>query len=350
MKLFKYAVLPFIAFACFACSDDDNSGIKNDMIKKTTAPAIAGEKIEFAYAMGATEGRITQAEATASIAGAEGTGFELYSWFTARQTMVVGGVTYNGGDDVPVQTVKSTTTEGATSTAEMMETVDAHYITPTIAFGTQQTELIAATLRYNWVVPEEAKGKTFHITFTATSSNGQRVSYRTPDYKVSKMDMKRLIDMENGGTCYFSIADMAAYTREEVESQGLASKIDFIYNYQEQLDGFDYKHSFVSPATDPQFIAISGIVPAGATNSTPMEQRAQVHDAQLKGDNPAVYVDDLDFETLDLTGAMDYVLNLQKDDSAFMTTADGNYAAYIYVNSVDNSGKITVSIKRYPLK
>ena len=105
-----------------------------------------------------------------------------------------------------------------------------------------------------------------------------------------------------------------------------------------------------SPATDPQFIAISGIVPAGATNSTPMEQRAQVHDAQLKGDNPAVYVDDLDFETLDLTGAMNYVLNLQKDDSAFMTTADGNYAAYIYVNSVDNSGKITVSIKRYPLK
>ncbi len=349
MKLSKYIMLPLVVLSCFACSDDDNASVKNDMIKKTTAPAITGEKIEFAYAMGATEGTVIRAEATASIAGGEGTGFELYSWFTARQTMVVNGVTYNGGDDVPIQTVKSASTEGATSTAEMMETVDAHYITPTTPFGTEQTELIAATLRYNWVVPEEAKGKTFHITFTATSSNGQQVSYRTPDYKVSKMDMKRLIEMGNGEACYFSIADMAAYTREEVETQSLAGKIDFIYNYQAQLGGYDYKHSFVSPATDPQFIALPGIVPAGATNSTPMEQRAQVHDAQLKGDNPAVYVDDIDFETLDLTGALDYVLTLQKDDSAFMKTADGKYAAYIYVNNVDDSGKITISIKRYPL-
>lgn len=46
---------------------------------------------------------------------------------------------------------------------------------------------------------------------------------------------------------------------------------------------------------------------------------------------------------------MNYVLNLKKDDSAFMKTADGKWAAYIYVNSVDGSGKMTVSIKRYPL-
>lgn len=351
MKVLKYALLPCIALACFACSDDNDSSVKNDMIKKTTSPAIVGEKIEFAYAMGTTEGRITTAEATASYAGGEGTGFELYSYFTARQTTVIDGVTYGGGDDVPIRTVREASTDGATSTAEMMETVDAHYINPTIAYGTQQTDLIAATLRYNWVVPEEARGKTFHITFTATSSNGQKVTYRTPDYTVSKMDMKRLIGMSNGGACYFSIADMTAYTRAEVEAQGLASKIDFIYNYQSDLGGYDYGHAFVSPATDPQFIAIPDIVPSGATNNTPMEQRAQVHDAQLKGDNPAVYVDDIDFETLDLTGAMNYVLDLQKDDSAFMTTADGRYAAYIYVNSVDDgNGAITVSIKRYPLQ
>ena len=73
-----------IALACFACSSDDESGLKNDMIKKTTAPAIIGEKIEFAYAMGTTEGRLAKAEAIASFAGATGTDFELYSWFTAR--------------------------------------------------------------------------------------------------------------------------------------------------------------------------------------------------------------------------------------------------------------------------
>ncbi|MFM1735969.1 DUF4466 family protein [Bacteroides uniformis] len=161
--------------------------------------------------------------------------------------------------------------------------------------------------------------------------------------------MKRLIELENEGACYFSIEDMKAYTKEEVNALNLSGKIDFIYNYQAKLNDFDYAHSFVSPATDPKFIAISGIVPSGATNSTPMEQRANVHDAQLKGSNPAVYVDDIDFETLDLGGAMNYVLNLKKDDSAFMKTADGKWAAYIYVNSVDGSGKMTVSIKRYPL-
>lgn len=349
MKLLKYAMLSFMALSCFACSDDDESAIKNDMIKKTVSPAIAGERIEFAYAMGTTNGRVSKAEAVASIAGATGTGFELNSWFTAQTGMTFNGVYYGAGSDVPIQTVKDASTDGNTSIANMMEKVDEHYLNPTVAAGTSQRDLIAATLRYNFVVPEEAKGKTVHITFTAVSSTGDRVSYKTPDYKISKMDMKRLIELENAGACYFSIEEMKAYTKEEVIAQNLTDKIDFIYNYQAKLNGFDYAHSFVSPATDPKYIAISDIVPSGATNSTPMEQRANVHDAQLKGSDPAVYVDDIDFETLKLDGAMNYILNLKKDDSAFMKTANGKWAAYIYINSVDNSGKMTVSIKRYPL-
>lgn len=348
MKLLKYIMFPAIVLACFSCSDDDESGIKNDMIKKTTAPAIVGEKIEFAYAMGATEGKLSKAEATASMPGASGTDFELYSWFTARGDISVNGVNYRGGDEVPLQTVKDASTSGATSVANMMETVDTHYLNPTVPVGTSQSDLIAATLRYNYVVPEEARGKSFHITFTATSSTGARTTYQSPEYKVSKMDMKRLIVMENGAACCFSIEDMAAYST--TEAAGMGSKIDFVYNYQAKTeDGYDYGHSFVSPVTDPKYIALSGIIPSGASNDTPMEQRAQVHDAQLKGANPATYVDDVDFETLDLSRAMNYVLNLKNDDGVFMKTADGKYAAFIYVNSIDNSGKITVSIKRYPL-
>ena len=240
MKLLKYAMLPFIALSCFACSDDDESAIKNDMIKKTVSPAIAGEKIEFAYAMGTTNGRINKAEAVASITGATSTGFELHSWFTAQTGMDVNGVHYGAGEDVPIQTVKDASTDGSISTANLMEKVDAHYINPTIAIGTTQTDLIAATLRYNFVVPEDAKGKTFSITFTAVSSTGDRVSYKTPNYKISKMDMKRLIELENEGACYFSIEDMKAYTKEEVNALNLSGKIDFIYNYQAKLNDFDY--------------------------------------------------------------------------------------------------------------
>ena len=289
MKLLKYVMLSAIALSCFSCSDDDDSTLRNDLIKKTVAPAIAGEKIEFAYAM------------------------------------------------------------GAPSTATMMDKVDEHYMNPAVAFGTSQASLIAATVRYAYVVPAEAKGKNISFTFSSTSSTGAKASYSTPSYPVSKMDMKRLIELGNEGACYFSIEDMKAYTKEEVTTQSLASKIDFIYIYQAKLNGYDYKHSFVSPGTDPKYIAIAGIVPAEATNKTPMEKRANVRDAQLKGEAPNVYIDDVDFQSLDLGAAVDYALTFSKDDGAFMKTANGKYAAYVYVNKIDDSGKMTISIKRYPL-
>lgn len=80
-----------------------------------------------------------------------------------------------------------------------------------------------------------------------------------------------------------------------------------------------------------------------------MEKRANVRDAQLKGEAPNVYIDDVDFQSLDLGAAVDYALTFSKDDGAFMQTANGKYAAYVYVNKIDDSGKMTVSIKRYPL-
>ena len=67
MKLLKYAMLPFIALSCFACSDDDESAIKNDMIKKTVSPAIAGEKNRVCLCHGNTNGRINKAEAVAPL-------------------------------------------------------------------------------------------------------------------------------------------------------------------------------------------------------------------------------------------------------------------------------------------
>ena len=64
MKLLKYVMLSAIALSCFSCSDDDDSTLRNDLIKKTVAPAIAGEKIEFAYAMGAQEPKVQDLSST----------------------------------------------------------------------------------------------------------------------------------------------------------------------------------------------------------------------------------------------------------------------------------------------
>ena len=35
MKLLKYVMLSAIALSCFSCSDDDDSTLRNDLIKKT---------------------------------------------------------------------------------------------------------------------------------------------------------------------------------------------------------------------------------------------------------------------------------------------------------------------------
>ena len=109
MKLKKYLLLTATVLLGFAsCSDDDDKDIQNDFIKKTVAPAIVGEKIEFAYAMGTTSGRLGTAEAKASIAGALGTTFDLNSYYTHRSAtnLVLNGITYKSGDEVPVRTVK----------------------------------------------------------------------------------------------------------------------------------------------------------------------------------------------------------------------------------------------------
>lgn len=351
MKLLKYLLLIIpVGLFFLSCSDDNDSSMKNDFIKKTTSPAIVGEPIEFAYAMGTTDGKLSAVEAAASIPGSAGTNFGLFSYFTARGNMTVNNVNYVAGDDVPVRTVKETSTSGNITSGTMMDQVDASYINPTIAYGTSQTSLIAATVRYYYVVPEEARGKVFSIRFSSKSSTGETASYQTESYQVSKMDMKRLINMKSDSLCYFSITDMKAYTKQEVESQNLSAKIDFIYLYQAKLGEYDYGNVFVSPGTDPKYIAIADIVPGNWTkNKTPMEKRVDVRDAQLKGNTPNVYIDDIDFETLDLGSAVDYVIGFGNDHGAFMKTADGKYAAYVYVNSVNN-GTMTVSIKRYPLK
>lgn len=354
MKIFKYLFLIILVSHLASCSDDESSNVKNDFMKKTTSPAIVGETIEFAYAMGTTSGRLSTAEAVASVSGVQGTGFGLYSYFTARNAVSYNGVNYVAGAEVPVQTVRETSTSGTTTTASMMEKVETHYMNPVVALGASQSDLVAATLRYYYVVPEEARGKEFSLRFTAKSTEGELASYQTPAYKVSKMDMKRLIAMKNNEACYFSIADMKAYTKAEVESQNLSGKIDFVYMYQAQLGGFTYNHAFVSPGTDPKFVAIPANIPSGWTkNKTLMEKRVDVRDAQLKGSMPNVYIDDIDFETLNLDAAVDYVLDCKAEEGAFMKTADGKYAAYIFINSLptaNNGQTFTVSIKRYPLK
>ncbi|GAB3700403.1 hypothetical protein GCM10027592_27310 [Spirosoma flavus] len=330
MKTITRTVLPVFGIVLLALScktkDVAPESLRNDLLKKTTGPAVVGDRIEFAYAIGTTEGDLKNVRAEASIAGGTGTGFTRFSWFTNRNT----------GVDQPVQTAADTITNGATSTANIIDV------------ATNK----AVTLRYYYYPTEEAKGKDVTFRFSGTSSTGKEVSFQSPAYRVSRMDMKRSLALVDGAKAYVSIADMAVYTKAEVEQNNLANKIDFVYVYRATLGtgNFAFGHALVAPSNADYLKDVT--LPTGlAKPRTLIDKRVDVKDAQLRNTTGFdVYIDDIDLQQTTFNNSADFAYGLTADQGAFVKTADGAYAAYIYVNAVNNTGKsMTISIKRLKL-
>ncbi|GAB4001968.1 hypothetical protein GCM10028807_59440 [Spirosoma daeguense] len=330
MKTKTHIVLPFfgVLLLTLGCQTKDVApeAFRNDLLKKTTGPAVVGDRIEFAYAVGTTEGELKGVRAEASIVGGTGTGFSRFSWFTNRST----------GVDQPVQTATDTVTNGAISSANIIDV------------ATNK----AVTLRYYYYPTEESKGKDVTFRFSGTNSTGKEVSFQSPAYRVSRMDMKRSLALVDGAKAYVSITDMAVYTKAEVEQQNLGNKIDFVYIYRATLGTGNYAfgHAIVAPSNADFLKDVT--LPTGISKQrTPIDKRVDVKDAQLRGTTGFdVYIDDTDLQQTTFPNAADFAYGLAADQGAFVKTADGAYAAYIYVNSVNNTAKsMTVSIKRLKL-
>lgn len=294
-------------------------GLQNDCIERSLGPNIVGQQIEFAYAIAILpdEGKLVSAQAEASVAGAAGTYLDNNSYYT------------NGdGNDIGVPVGSPSVTKGAVT--EVNFTADTN----------------AATLRYHYVIPESARGGSVSFTFSATSSNGQSVSLKMGPYQISKMDMVRNLQLTDGGACYISVADTAVY-----DSAGAAANpqnIDLVYLYRD-LSDVTFKNALVSPAADKQYLP--GVnLPAGVNRDTKEMQVWNLQDRDLAQLQYGIYVDDPDFEKLDLSGAPDYAINLKTESGVWVETQDGTYRAYIFVNSVDNAGHAVISMKRYRMK
>jgi hypothetical protein len=344
-KNIKQIALIWIAFSTLffsACSEEtDNTSLKNDCVKWTTGPNVAGRTIEFAYAMALpyNSGKILSAQVEASIEGATGTWLENHSYHTNP----------DGQTDVPVLIGDASVTEGKTTKVDF--TVDT----------------CAATLRYYYIVPEAAKGKSVSFTFSAKSDNGETVSYKMGPYTVARMDMRLDLALSSA-TRFISIEDMAAYNAAEAAAN--PEKVDLVYLYQNyNSEGVLFLHAFAAPAADPQYLP--GItLPAGVNRETKI-RRGGPKDAHLARLNkpgeanltswetaappkaqpqPDVYVDDIDLINIDLSKMPDFTLNILTDDGIWVETQDGKYKAYIYVNATRNIAGARISMKRYTMK
>ena len=327
MQLKYYSLLIFAGLTLLfaSCKQEEYSipaagtELQNDCIKRSLGPNVVGLNIEFAYAMALpqSKGKIVSAQVEASIAGAPATYLENRSFYTN-----------SSGVDIPITVGSPSVNNGAVTQVTFTK------------------DTCAATLRYFYAIPEEARGKTVTFKFSATASNGQTVTYSMGPYTVAKMDMKLDIVLSDGNKSYLSIADMTAYSA--TDAAAIPDKIDLVYLYR-SITGITFLHSLVSPANTDYLTDVA--LPSGVTNSTPFWKVYGLRDQQLARLQYAIFIDDVDFSVLDFTNAPNYGINMKVESGAWVETADGKYRAYIFVNKVDNTAKtMTVSIKRYTMK
>ena len=296
---------------------DPVSQLTNDCIKRTIGPSIVSLPLEFAYAMALPKinGKLVSAEVEASIAGASGTFLEHRSFYTN-----------SSGVDVPV-------TIGTPST-----TVDK------LTKVTFNVDTNASTLRYNYVIPEEARGKSVSFTFTATSSDGKTATYKMGPYAISKMEIKKNLAVSNGVNAYISIEDMAVYNAASAATN--AGKIDLVYLYRATPTTFT--HALVSPGADAAYLP--GVtLPSGVNRSTKLRKVFNLQDRNLSNLQYGIYVDDIDFTQLDMVDMPNYALGLRAEAGVWVETTDKKYRAYIFVNSINAAGTAVISIMRYTL-
>ena len=179
-----------LSLGTVGCSDKEETRaneLNSRCLKRTLGPNVVGNQIYFAYAMAMPygSGQIESCTVEASIAGAEGTYLENNSYYTN-----------SSGMDVPVEVGSPSVNSGNKTTV------------------TFTTDTCASTLRYYYVIPEEARGKEVTFKFTAKSRDGQVKTVEMGPYKICKQYLKRNITLTKT-RCYISLEDMAAYTLAE---------------------------------------------------------------------------------------------------------------------------------------
>ncbi|MEO7584042.1 MAG: DUF4466 family protein [Ferruginibacter sp.] len=311
----------FLLLAFTACKKEEYaipdpvSELSNDCIKRTLGPNIVGLPIEFAYAMAipGSKGKLVSATVEASIAGAAGTYLENRSFYTN-----------SGGQDVGVTVGSPSVNDGKITR---------------VAYTVDTT---AATLRYFYIIPPEARGSTVSFTFSATSSDGKTATYKMGPYTISKMDIKRNLAVTNNSNAYISIEDMAVYN--SAGAAAIAGKIDLVYLYRATPATFT--HALVSPGADVQYLP-AVTLPAGVNRSTKLRKVFNLQDRNLAQLQFGIYIDDRDFQEISLSDAPNFAIGLKAEAGVWVETMDGKYRAYVFVNSVNANGSAVISILRY---
>ncbi len=322
-KIYLLLCLSLIAASFTGCSDKDDNEIlpiNNKCLKRTQGPNVVGNDIYFVYAMAIPygSGSLTSCTVEASIPGATETWLENKSYHTNSsgfdEGVVIGDPSVNDGTKTTV---------------------------------TFTTDTCAASLRYYYRIPEEARGESVSFRFTAKADDGRTISLDMGPYQISRQYLKRDITLSKS-RCYISLEDMAAYTLEEARE--FPEKIDLVYLWRNKINlGVEFGHVFASPTADKEWLD-NLEVPETMTRDVHIRKEWGIIDGHLT-DEPdyGTYIDDIDFETIRLADMPNYCVNMKEKGGMWVETADGKYRAYIYINSLRSTSGGVISIKRYDM-
>lgn len=309
-----------------ACGKQDTEqGLGNDCINRSRiAPYIVGDTIKLVYAMYMPygTGNLVTASVNASIPGAENTMLE-HRAYTVNDT----------GQDLPSIVVGNPCyTEGGLTTVDFI------------------IDTCAVSLRYYYVIPEEARDRNVSFECSVSDNRGRRATFNEGPCKVRKMDMFNDIQMSLD-YCYFSVEQMKAYTGEGAAAAEIP--IDFVWTYITKPSGVDAGSTFISPTSLDKMIPHMSVTPTPPPDElmrpTDKMWMQMIIDTQLVPDDyDGVFIDDIDFATLDLKGGVEYLIGITTRRGFWIETTDAKYRAYIYVRQL-SSGGCALNAKRYQM-
>lgn len=336
------AVLVLLLVVCISSScekSEDYELVK--YLKKTYGPLIVTQQVDFAFAIASEDGSsLKNFEISASFPGQTGTTADTKCYWS-----LLDGKTYSK------DMLSGIGTNGKVTSGSIIEGI-VWEMGKVSGYSSE-----AVTIRYSYVIPEEARGKSLKFDIKYTTAKGTQYAYTTSSYTVENMDMVTDVVLAdpagNIGKRYFSVSEMKAYTLAEVNAQNKSGFIDFVYRYNSATittpGNLALKLNSCISAPSQSVYLSSDYVPAGWTKNTTKIETRKWDDMQLKGNTPNNYVTDLDLEDAVLAGNTFGEYDLKKDFGLLMQSSDGKYRAFVYLKSV-GTATVTIGVKRLLVK
>lgn len=331
----KATFIIFAGILALSCTKETEDPIRCDCLDRSWGIHMVGENLSFAFAgaMYPGTGTLKSFKVVATIPGDTGTGWDENTYKTS-----------SSGEEVP--TLAAKTIRQSDPCASKVDIL---------------LDTSALTLRYKYVIPEEARDKDVSFTFYASNEKGQVVAREMGPVHCSRQYCVTGLQASNT-RCYISVEDMAVYTYDEVIAGN--KTVDVVYAYRavptDSSPGGEgstggLNKCFMSPTSEAinRIKELRDVKLPPVERNTKLRESAHAKDEVIEHSKWHLYITDRDFAEMDFqrAGYSNLVTNfVTAYNCIWIETEDGKYRAWMWVNTPAGGGDaITFGMKRYAM-